>query len=125
LTVNLGLLLLEQGDADGARPHLEESVRVNRRGGDRNGMAYGILGLAWVASAQANWIRAARLHGSADTLLERTGARWNDVTARYRIDSLDNVRANLGAEQTDLAHADGMALSLEQVIDLAMGRQPT
>jgi hypothetical protein len=37
-----------------------------------------------------------------------------------RRDSLDQARAHLGAEQVERAYAQGMALSLEKALDLAL-----
>jgi DNA-binding CsgD family transcriptional regulator len=39
--------------------------------------------------------------------------------ARYRQESLDDVRARLGADQCDQAYAEGLALSLDEALDLA------
>jgi predicted ATPase len=120
LTFNYGAVLLEEGDPDGARPYLEESLQTNRRNGDYHGMAYSLMGLGWVASDQAKWSRAAQLHATADTLMQRTQAEWNLMGAQYRRESLDRVRAHLGQKQSDQAYAEGMTLSLEQAIDLAL-----
>ena len=42
--------------------------------------------------------------------------------ARDRRDSLDQARAHLGDEQLERAYAQGMALSLEKALDLALRR---
>jgi len=42
--------------------------------------------------------------------------------ARYRRDSLDQVRARLGQEQFDQAHTQGRTLSFDQALDLASGK---
>jgi hypothetical protein len=62
------------------------------------------------------------LHGVAQAFLDRTGQPWEEPDARYRRDSLDQVRAHLGQEEFDRACTRGMALSSDQALDLASGK---
>ena len=120
---NLGLVLRAEGDPDGARSAFEAGLRIGRRNGDNSSMAYAILGLACLAGDAGDWDRAAALHGAAQALLDRTGNPWQEsapLEARNRRDSLDQVRAHLGDEQLERAYAQGMALSLEKALDLAL-----
>ena len=82
------------------------------------------LGLACLAADTGDWHRAAVLHGAAQAFLDPTGQPWEELEARYRRDSLSQVRARLGQEQFERAHARGMALSLDKALDLASGRPP-
>jgi hypothetical protein len=59
------------------------------------------------------------LHGVAQAFLGRTGQPWENLEARYRQDSLDQVRAHLDQKQLEQAHAQGGALSFDQALDLA------
>lgn len=59
------------------------------------------------------------LHGAAQAILHPTGLPWEKLEACYRQDSLDQVRAHLGQEQFEQAHAHGMALSFDQALGLA------
>jgi tetratricopeptide (TPR) repeat protein len=117
---NLGLVLRAEGDPDGARAAFGAGLRISRRNGDNSGMAYSILGLACVAGDAGDWDRAAVLHGAAQAFLDRAGTRWQEVEARYRRDSLAQVRAHLGDEQLEGAYAQGIALGLDQALDLAL-----
>jgi hypothetical protein len=83
-------------------------------------MAYAILGLACLAGDAGDWDRAAVLHGAAQAFLNRAGSSWQGVEARDRRDSLGQVRAHRGDEQLERAYAQGMALSLDQALDLAL-----
>ena len=83
-------------------------------------MAYAILGLACLAGDAGDWDRAAALHGVAQAFLDRTGNPWQELEARYRRDSLAQARAHLGDEQLEQAYAQGMALSPDQALDLAL-----
>jgi non-specific serine/threonine protein kinase len=117
--INLGWVLRQDNDPDGARASFEAVLRMSRRIGDRYGIAYASLGLACLATDAADWQRAAILHGVAQAFLDRTGQPWEQLEARYRQDSLDQVRAHLGHEQFELAHAKGTALGFDEALDLA------
>jgi predicted ATPase/DNA-binding XRE family transcriptional regulator len=120
---NLGLVLRAEGDPDGARSAFGAALRISRRNGDNSGMAYAILGLASLAGDAGDWHRAAALHGAAQAFLDRAGnQQYAAVEARSRQDSLAQVRAHLGDEQLEQAYAQGMALSLDQALDLALRR---
>jgi hypothetical protein len=83
-------------------------------------MGYAFLGLACLAADLGDWDRAATLHGVAQAFLDRSGEPWQVLEARYRQDSLAEVRAHLRDEHFDRVYGKGMALSLEKAIDLAL-----
>jgi predicted ATPase/class 3 adenylate cyclase len=122
VSVNLGWVLRQESDPDGAQARFEEGLRISRRNGERSGIAYASLGLACVAADLGDPQRAAELHGVAQAFLQRTGEQWQDPEARYRDDSLHQVRTSLGEEQAARAYAKGMTLGLDQALDLALGR---
>ena len=117
---NLGLVLRAEGNLDGARSAFGAALRISRRNGDYWGMAYAVLGLACLAGDAGDWNRAAVLHGAAQGFLDRTGKPWQEVEARNRRDGLGQVRAHLGVEQMERAYAQGITLSLDQALDLAL-----
>ena len=121
---NLGWVLRAEHDPGGARSRFDEALRTGRRTGDKAFMAGPINGLACLAADLGDWHRAAVLDGAAHALLDATGHPWEELEARYRRDSLDQVCARLGQQQFEQAHATGMALGLGQVIDLALGEDP-
>jgi len=120
---NLGLILRAEGDLDGAQSMFEASLRISRRNGDSRGVAYACLYLACLAGDAGDWDRAGVLHGCAQVFQDRAGIPWDEFDARYRQDSLAQARARTGDEQLDKAYAQGMALSLEKALDLALSRQ--
>jgi predicted ATPase/class 3 adenylate cyclase len=121
----MGLVLRAEGDLDGARSTFEAALRIGRRNGHNWNMAGAILGLACLAGDAGDWDRAAALHGAAQAFLDRTGNPWQGLDARDRQDSLDQARAHLGDEQLEQAYAQGIALSLEKALDLALrGSRP-
>jgi predicted ATPase/class 3 adenylate cyclase len=117
---NLGDVLRAERDLDGARSTFEAALRISRRNGDTWNMAYAILGPALLAGDAGDWDRAATLHGVAQALQDRTGNPWQELSARDCRDSLDQARAHMGDEQLDRAYAQGMALSLDKALDLAL-----
>ena len=122
LPADLGYVLRAEGDLDGARSAFQASLRIGRRNGDNWHMAMAILGLACLAGDARDWDRAAALHGAAQAFRDRTGNPWHVCEARGRRDSLDQARAHLGDEQLERAYAQGMALSLDKALDLALPR---
>jgi predicted ATPase/class 3 adenylate cyclase len=122
LSNNMGWVLRQDNDPSGARSSFQAALRISRRHGDRGGIAYASLGLACLAADAGEWHLAAVLHGAAQALLDPTGQPWQELEARYRRDSLDQVRAHLGQEQFEQDHAKGMALSLDEALDLASGK---
>jgi predicted ATPase/class 3 adenylate cyclase len=122
LSINMGWVLRQDNDPDGARSSFEAALRTSRRNGDRSGIAYASLGLACLAADTGDWHQAAVLHGVAQAFMDRTGHPWEELEARYRRDSLDQVRAHLGQEQFERAHANGMAHSSDEALDLASGK---
>jgi tetratricopeptide (TPR) repeat protein len=121
-SINVGWVLRQDRDPDGARSSFEKALRLSRRSGDRADVAYASLGLACLAADEGDWERAAMLHGVAQAFLDRTGLPWEELEARYRRDSLDRVRAHLGQDQLERAHAKSMALSFGEAFDLAAGQ---
>ena len=120
LRADLGSVLRAEGDIDGARSAFQASLRIDRRNGDNWHMAAAILGLACLAGDAGDWDRAAALHGAAQACRDRTGNPWHVYEARDLRDSLDHARAHVGDEQLERAYAQGMALSLEKALDLAL-----
>ena len=88
-------------------------------------MAYACLGLACLAADRGDWHRAGMLHGLAQAFLGPTGEAWQDPEARHRRESLGQLHIRLGNEQADRAYAEGMALSLDQALALAIGTAHT
>ena len=121
VSTNLAWVLRQEGDLPGARSRFEEGLQVSRRNGERSGLAYASLGLACLTADAGDWYRAGQLYGIAQAFLDRTGECWQEPEARYRQDSLSQVRSALGEERFERAYAQGQALSLDQALDLARG----
>src|SRR5208283_3882747 len=55
VSINLGWVLREEGDVDGAGVMFEDALRKSRRNGERSGLAYANLGLACLAGDLGEW----------------------------------------------------------------------
>jgi predicted ATPase/class 3 adenylate cyclase len=120
VSVNMGWVLRHEGGTEAARAVLEGALRESRRIGDRFGLAYCTLGLACIASDVGAWDRAAELHGAAQAFHDRMGGAWQEPEGQYRQESIDAIRAHLGAARFDAAYAEGMTLSFDDAISLAL-----
>jgi len=124
VAVNMGWVLRQDNDPDGARSSFQAALQASRRHGSRSGIAYASLGLACLAADARDWHRAAMLHGVAQAFLDPTGQPWEELEEPYRQSSLDQVRAHLGQQKFDRAYATGMAFSTGEALDLASGKAP-
>ena len=115
-----GWVLRRDNDQDGARSSFRAILRIDRRIGNRAGIAAASLALACLAADAGDWHQAAMLHGAAQAILP-TGIQWDELEDRSRRDSLDQIRCQLGQEQFERAYAAGSALSSDQALDLASG----
>jgi tetratricopeptide (TPR) repeat protein len=118
--INMGMVLREEGDFEGARVMLNDALRISRRNGDRFGLAYSTSGLACLATDLADWRRSAELHGVAQSYLDQIGHPWLTYAHRFREVSIDKVRAHLGDEEFQNSYARGHELSLDRAIALAL-----
>ena len=124
VSINMGWVLRQDNDPDGARSSFGAALRASRRHGIRSGIAYASLGLACLAADAGDWHRAAMLLGVAQAFLDPTGQPWEELEVPYRQDCLDQVRAHLAQEKFDQAYARGMALSSGEALELASGKAP-
>ena len=118
---NLGEVLREEGDREGARSNFQDGLRISRRAGDRSGIAGANLYLAYLAVDSGDWRRAALLHGVAQAFRDQSGGVWQESEAHDREISINEVRARLGDAEFERAYGEGKRLSAEEGFDLALG----
>ena len=94
----------------------EASLQMSRRSGEQTAIGNASLGLACLAADLGDWDRAATLHGVAQAFIDRSGEPWQDLEARYRQDSLAQVRAHLGDERFDQAYGKGQTLRIDEAL---------
>ena len=82
----------------------------------------GSVAMATVLAADVgDWHRAAVLHGVAQAWMDRIGEPWQEPEGGYRRDSLRQMRSHLGDDQFEPAYAQGLALSPDDALHLALG----
>ncbi len=121
---NLGVAHLQK-DPQLAKAFLTEGLAHARDIDDRNRIGLAVQALAMVAQMEGDPARAARLHGSAEAILESFGLPYSpysiaDQTALGR--SIVAVLRGLGQQAFGAAWAEGRRMPLELVIDYALGR---
>ena len=102
---------LDGADAE-AGAMFDQSLAIASRSGEQLMVAYAQLGLALVASRAGDTRTAAMLHGAADAIHERLGARFDSLESRLRETDLSRVRAALGdaafQRDYDAGHVTGV-----------------
>ncbi len=112
-----GWMALNQGDFGTARSRYEESLALLLQLGHQWFITLCIEGLAYTASVQAQWIRAAHLWGVAHTLRETIHAAVPPILAVRYERIVAKVRVHLGEAVFATAFAAGKAIMPAQVLD--------
>jgi predicted ATPase/serine/threonine protein kinase len=119
--LNLGAVAWEVGDVADAASCYREALSVARDLGHKAFCGGSLEGLGAVAASRGDWARAGRLAGAAQTLLDSIGYELAPTDKAFRERYLDAIRAALGDEAFEAAHAAGRAMTLEQATALAEG----
>jgi predicted ATPase/DNA-binding CsgD family transcriptional regulator len=114
---NLGWAALLGGDLGRARAQFGENLMLSEERGDKRTLLMSLEGLACVAGAEGEAIRAARLFGAAEALMEairyRLVPQERAVLEPYRA----SIRSRLGEAAWEEAH--GRAMRLDEAIEYA------
>ena len=123
----LATLAQAERDQERARDLLEEGLELSAELGNDADVAHCFDGLAAVAAAEGMMVRAARLWGAEEALLERMEAAvYTYVPDRsLHRSQVEAARARLGEEAFEAAWAEGRSLSIEQAIAWALDRATT
>jgi predicted ATPase/DNA-binding CsgD family transcriptional regulator len=118
-----GLSLWRTGDRAGFAECVHASVPLRVRFGDMLGLAPCLEGLAWLAAAEGDLARTARLQGAVDRM-------WRTVTSvpRFGMPGLDEehntvrdrVRQVLGDQRYQREYAAGATLSTDDAVRYAL-----
>jgi len=104
------------GRPDDALPRLRESMAIARTVHDRQGFAYGLTLLAWVAAARGQAERAGTLWGAVEGEAKRGRiGQWENERDEYA----GHVFAVAGPE-FERARADGREMSLDEAVEYAL-----
>lgn len=125
---NLALLRLLQGRPAQAAPLVRTCLLLRRRLGPGVPGGEILFAAACCASFAGDLDRAARLHGAGDkeiaASLENRSINWPDAEQQLRERDQGRLRELLGEPAYAGAYQAGAKLSLEQALDLALGRDP-
>jgi predicted ATPase/DNA-binding CsgD family transcriptional regulator len=120
---NLGWAALLGGELGRAKPQFGENLALSKVRGDRGTLLMSLEGLACVAGAEGEDLRAARLFGAAEALMGVIGYRLvpqeRAVLEPYRA----SVRTRLGEAAWEKAVAEGEALGVDQATEYALSKE--
>jgi tetratricopeptide (TPR) repeat protein len=112
----LGLILLDAGDLEGARHQLVSALRS--AGTSLYQSAGAIEGIAQYATRSGDWGRAASLYGFVDGAMRTAGMPVTDDTGSLGA-ALALLREKLGDDDYERDFRAGTALAWEEALDLA------
>jgi predicted ATPase/DNA-binding CsgD family transcriptional regulator len=119
---NLGWAALLGGELGRAKAQFAENLMLSKERGNKGTLLMSLEGLACVAGAEGEGLRAARLFGAAEALMEKIDYRLvpqeRAVLEPYRA----SVRSQLGEAAWEEAVAEGGALGLDQAIWYALSK---
>jgi predicted ATPase/class 3 adenylate cyclase len=115
----LGRVMRLEGNLELAANSYSESCKLAREYGGRTTMAWDLAGLAELAALQDQPQKAAHLRGAAEAIPELTIDLWPNE--RRELEQMANpVRAGLDEADFAAGYAEGQAMTIEQVIGLAL-----
>jgi predicted ATPase/DNA-binding CsgD family transcriptional regulator len=120
-----GLQSWIRGELPRARTLILESLQIKRPYNDLFGAAVCFEVLAWVTAAEGDGERASRLLGCAEMLWRRNRTSLPNLgnIAGARQDCEQRLRSALGHSAFSAAFGDGLAHSVEQAFDYALGNK--
>jgi predicted ATPase/DNA-binding SARP family transcriptional activator len=119
---NLAVIAARRGEHPRSADLFHRSLLLRRELGDEAGLAECLDGLAGVWAAGGRHAEAVVLLAASASLRERTGALPFAAEGAVADAILEDCRANLGTEDFDTADRRGRALTLDEVLELALGR---
>ena len=120
---DLALLRVVQRRYGEARTLCAEAIALGRQFGDRRAIAWSLGLLAGADAAEGHSLRAARLRGAMDGLLDAIGSSAQPTYHTWIGNRLFGaVQEDLGRDAYEQALTAGRAMTLSQAIDYAMER---
>jgi non-specific serine/threonine protein kinase len=106
----------EEGQLEAARAAYRRTIVQWQDAGNRGAVAHQLECFAFIARAEGQPERGARLLGAAEALRETAGVPMAVYERPEHTREVDALRAALGAAACDAARAQGRALTLEQAV---------
>jgi tetratricopeptide (TPR) repeat protein len=117
---NLGVTMLRLGDVVRARKLLAEQIEYARQAARAPIVIFTLERFAFVATAEKQFARAARLFGAVDALKTRAENAYTPADAAEREYYFTIARAQLDEATFSAARAEGQTMSREQAIEYAL-----
>jgi len=114
--VQLGILAVLRGNLDEARALLAEALGLSLAARSTAVVTLCLSGYAWLAFAEGDPERAARLEGAAEGLRRRVGQRAWPHLRRVEADLVAQVRQRLGAGRFDQVFSVGGRLTQREAV---------
>jgi len=119
----MGELLTDEGNYTEAAERLTLGVKGFEDLQNRYGMVNSVRRMGWLALAEGDMERAARLLGAADGFREDLGGYISVHDAKRDEDLTARLRDQIDAEQMDGWWAEGKLMSQEERISYALGSE--
>jgi non-specific serine/threonine protein kinase len=120
---NLGFVAYARGEYESARALHEESIEIKRELGDRRGILLSLDGCGQIEAALDHPARCTRVLGASDRIMEQIGVSRTPQNQAEIDGIVSRVHDTLGDEAFAREWAAGQAMSLEEAIDYALGRE--
>jgi predicted ATPase len=114
----LGILAVLQGSLDEARAQLAQALNLSLAVRNTAFVTLCLSAYAWLALADGDPERAARLEGAAEGLRRRVGLRAWPLLRPVEADLVARVHQRLGEERFDQAFAAGSRLTQREAVDV-------
>jgi DNA-binding CsgD family transcriptional regulator/tetratricopeptide (TPR) repeat protein len=111
-----GLISLGEGDFPAARALLEEGFKLSLELDNKWTIAWCLEGLAAVAAAQGEPVRAVRFMGAAQALREAIGTPLLSLSQAMHDMTFTSTRTQLGEQAFDAAWAEGRTMTSEHIL---------
>ncbi len=123
--VQLGILDILRGSLDEAGALLDEALDRSLAARSTPFVTLCLAGYAWLAFADGDPERAARLEGAAEGLRRRVGVRAWPHLRRVEADLVAQVRRKLGPGQFDRAFSAGSVLTQQEAVAMVRDQRRT
>jgi non-specific serine/threonine protein kinase len=120
---NLSWATLLGGEPQRAKAEFEEHLTLSKDLGDRATIVTSLEGLACVAGANGEALRAAKLFGAVEAQMEATGYRFGAQESAMVEPYRASVRSRLGEAGWDEALAEGRTMSMESAMGYALSEE--
>lgn len=118
--INLGWAALLQGDDKSADSYCREALTLFNKLGNRSAITFCLEGLAGVAGAQKQPVRAARLFGAAEALREAVSFPLTPDNLAYHQHFVATAQCQLDEAAFSDSLVEGRTMSFEQAIAYAL-----